>query len=89
MPNPKTEVPAQQTSNAHESTAASSGTGAPTLISLIQEAEALHSVLDESRARARHLVKQLRQYRKRSRVAESALQALRQLRLEETAGSQA
>jgi hypothetical protein len=89
MSTPKPDRALQKTNNGQESAAASNGIGAPTLVTLVQEAEALYSVLDESRTRARHVVKRLRQYRKRSRVAESALQALRQLRLEETAESTA
>jgi hypothetical protein len=50
---------------------------------LIREAEALHAALGEAKARARRLIAALRRERRRSRLVQSTLATLRQIRLPE------
>jgi hypothetical protein len=57
-----------------------------TLASLVQEAEALHAALSDARARAGRLTMALRKYRKRERLMASALESIKQLKLQEVAG---
>ena len=57
------------------------GTGPATLI---QEAVDLHQALADAKARAHRLIGSLRRERKRSRLVQSTLATLRQLRLQET-----
>ncbi|CAN5849835.1 hypothetical protein BH23PLA1_BH23PLA1_26200 [soil metagenome] len=59
-----------------------SSTGTATLI---QEAAALHEALSDARARAQRLIAALRRQRKRDRAVKSALDSLRQLKLQEVA----
>ncbi len=59
-----------------------SSTGTATLI---QEAVALHEALSDARARAQRLIAALRRQRKRDRAVKSALDSLRQLKLQEVA----
>jgi hypothetical protein len=56
---------------------------APGLVTLIQEAEALHAALGDARTRTAQLIAALRRHRKRSRLMESTLSALKQLKLAE------
>ncbi|CAN5909094.1 hypothetical protein BH23PLA1_BH23PLA1_42600 [soil metagenome] len=58
------------------------GTGTATLI---QEAVALHEALSDARARAQRLIAALRRQRKHDRAVKSALDSLRQLKLQEVA----
>jgi hypothetical protein len=53
------------------------------MASLIQEVEALHASLGDARMRAAKLVGALRRHRKRSKLMESTLAALKQLKLAE------
>lgn len=55
------------------------------LAALIQEAEALHEALGESRARAGRLVVALRKQRRRERLVAATLASLRQLKLQDVA----
>jgi hypothetical protein len=57
-----------------------------TLAALVQEAETLHEALTDARARAGRLTMALRKYRKRERLMASALESLKQLKLQEVAG---
>jgi hypothetical protein len=70
--------------------AETSGTGGnettgTTLAALIQEAEALHSILGEAKSRTARLIAGLRRHRKHSRLVQETLKSLRQLRLVEAA----
>jgi hypothetical protein len=55
------------------------------LAALVQEAMTLHEALTDTRARAGRLVVALRRYRKRERLMSSALESLKQLKLQEAA----
>ena len=52
-------------------------------MALIQEAEALHQALADAKARTHRLIGALRRERKRSRLVQSTLATLRQIRLQE------
>jgi hypothetical protein len=54
-----------------------------TLAALVEEATALHESLTDTRARAGRLIVALRRYRKRERLMSSALESLKQLKLQE------
>jgi hypothetical protein len=56
-----------------------------TLAALVEEATALHESLSDTRARAGRLIVALRRYRKRERLMSSALESLKQLKLQEVA----
>jgi hypothetical protein len=60
-----------------------SGGGSGGLMSVIQEAEALHQSLADAKARTHRLIGALRRERKRSRLVQSTLATLRQIRLQE------
>jgi hypothetical protein len=60
--------------------------GPVSLAALVEEAEALHQALTETRARTGRLVVALRRYRKRERLMTSALESIKQLKLQEVAG---
>jgi hypothetical protein len=57
----------------------------PGLAALIQEAEALHETLGTAKGRAQRLVVALRRQRKQARLMSGALEALKQLRLQDVA----
>jgi hypothetical protein len=59
-----------------------SGTG---LAALIQEAVALHEALGDTRIRTQRLIAGLRRQRKQARLLSGALEALKQLKLQEVA----
>ena len=57
----------------------------PGLAALIQEAEALHETLGTAKGRAQRLVVALRRQRKQARLMSGAIEALKQLRLQDVA----
>jgi hypothetical protein len=74
---------ASGTANGH---ATPENTEPTTLAALIQEAEGLHEALTGTRVRAGRLIVALRRYRKRERLMTSALESIKQLKLQEVAG---
>ena len=61
------------------------GPAAPGLAALIQEAVALHEALGDARTRTQRLIAALRRQRKQARLMSGALEALKQLKLQEVA----
>jgi hypothetical protein len=59
--------------------------GASGTVALIQEAVALHEALGDARTRAQRLIAALRRHRKQARLMSGALEALKQLKLQEVA----
>ena len=59
--------------------------GGPGLVALIQEAVALHEALGDARTRSQRLIAALRRHRKQARLMTGALEALKQLRLQDVA----
>ena len=78
-------------SNGHETAAPANSNGHPasenhstSLVTLIQDAEALHVTLTDARASIARLIAGLRRHRKQSRLVSETLKSLRQLKLTET-----
>jgi hypothetical protein len=66
-------------------TALDHGPASPGLAALIQEAVTLHEVLGEARTRTQRLIAGLRRQRTQARRMSGALEALKQLKLQEVA----
>jgi hypothetical protein len=66
-------------------TATDHGPASPGPAALIQEAVALHEALGDARTRTQRLIAGLRRQRKQARLMTGALEALKQLKLQEVA----
>ena len=64
-------------------TAPDHGPASPGLAALIQEAVGLHEALGDARTRTQRLIAALRRQRKQARLMSGALEALKQLKLQE------